>query len=350
MSQAQSSNSNIPETDFNLLDDSEDADNHTSDPTATRLSLQFQLDESYLGQRIDQVAALIWSDFSREKLKQWLKDGHLLVNGNTVKPKYKCEGNELLSLNVELEAQTNSQPENIPLDIVYEDDDILVINKPVGMVVHPGAGNITGTLVNALLFHYPKSAELSRAGLVHRIDKDTSGLLVVAKNLEAQFDLSKQLANKSVYRIYDVVVYGNIIAGGTIDEPIKRHPVDRVKMTVLPGGKDAVTHYNVKERFQHFTRVQARLETGRTHQIRVHFSYIGHGLIGDPVYMPRVRVPAGASELLNETLRGFKRQALHAAKLGLVHPRTKQDMMFEAPWPEDFSQLVDVLRSENTAY
>ncbi|MCO8101953.1 MULTISPECIES: 23S rRNA pseudouridine(1911/1915/1917) synthase RluD [Acinetobacter] len=350
MSQAQSSNSNIPETDFNLLDDSEDADNHTSDPTATRLSLQFQLDESYLGQRIDQVAALIWSDFSREKLKQWLKDGHLLVNGNTVKPKYKCEGNELLSLNVELEAQTNSQPENIPLDIVYEDDDILVINKPVGMVVHPGAGNITGTLVNALLFHYPKSAELSRAGLVHRIDKDTSGLLVVAKNLEAQFDLSKQLANKSVYRIYDVVVYGNIIAGGTIDEPIKRHPVDRVKMTVLPGGKDAVTHYNVKERFQHFTRVQARLETGRTHQIRVHFSYIGHGLIGDPVYMPRVRVPAGASELLNETLRGFKRQALHAAKLGLVHPRTKQDMMFEAPWPEDFSQLVDVLRSENAAY
>lgn len=350
MSQAQSSNSNIPETDFNLLDDSEDADNHTSDPTATRLSLQFQLDESYLGQRIDQVAALIWSDFSREKLKQWLKDGHLLVNGNTVKPKYKCEGNELLSLNVELEAQTNGQPENIPLDIVYEDDDILVINKPVGMVVHPGAGNITGTLVNALLFHYPKSAELSRAGLVHRIDKDTSGLLVVAKNLEAQFDLSKQLANKSVYRIYDVVVYGNIIAGGTIDEPIKRHPVDRVKMTVLPGGKDAVTHYNVKERFQHFTRVQARLETGRTHQIRVHFSYIGHGLIGDPVYMPRVRVPAGASELLNETLRGFKRQALHAAKLGLVHPRTKQDMMFEAPWPEDFSQLVDVLRSENAAY
>ncbi len=350
MSQAQSSNSNIPETDFNLLDDSEDADNHTSDPTATRLSLQFQLDESYLGQRIDQVAALIWSDFSREKLKQWLKDGHLLVNGNTVKPKYKCEGNELLSLNVELEAQTNSQPENIPLDIVYEDDDILVINKPVGMVVHPGAGNITGTLVNALLFHYPKSAELSRAGLVHRIDKDTSGLLVVAKNLEAQFDLSKQLANKSVYRIYDVVVYGNIIAGGTIDEPIKRHPVDRVKMTVLPGGKDAVTHYNVKERFQHFTRVQARLETGRTHQIRVHFSYIGHGLIGDPVYMPRVRVPAGASELLNETLRGFKRQALHAAKLGLVHPRTKQDMMFEAPWTEDFSQLVDVLRSENAAY
>ena len=350
MSQAQSSNSNTPETDFHIFDDSEEADNHTSEVTATRLSLQFQLDESYLGQRIDQVAALIWNDYSRERLKQWLKDGHLLVNGNSVKPKYKCEGDEVLTLNVELEAQTRSLPEDIPLDIVYEDDDILVINKPVGMVVHPGAGNSTGTLVNALLHHYPKSSELARAGLVHRIDKDTSGLLVVAKNLEAQFSLSKQLAKKSVYRIYDVVVYGNIIAGGTIDEPIKRHPVDRVKMTVLPGGKDAVTHYNVKERFQHFTRVQARLETGRTHQIRVHFSYIGYGLIGDQVYMPRVRLPAGSSELLADTLRGFKRQALHAAKLGLVHPKTGEDMMFEAPWPEDFAQLVDVLRTENKAY
>ena len=350
MSQAQSSNSNLPETDFNLLEDSEDADNHTSSSTATRLSLQFQLDETYLGQRIDQVAATIWSDFSREKLKQWLKEGHLLVNGNSVKPKYKCEGFELLTLEVELEAQTRSLPEDIPLDIVYEDDDIIVVNKPVGMVVHPGAGNSSGTLVNALLHHYPKSAELTRAGLVHRIDKDTSGLLVVAKNLEAQFSLSKQLAKKTVYRVYDLIVYGNVIAGGTVDEPIKRHPVDRVKMAVLPGGKDAVTHYNVKERFQHFTRIQARLETGRTHQIRVHFSYIGFGLVGDPVYMPRVRVPAGATELLDETLRGFRRQALHAAELGLKHPRTGEEMLFKAPWPADLATLVDVLRTENKAY
>ncbi|WP_151706769.1 23S rRNA pseudouridine(1911/1915/1917) synthase RluD [Acinetobacter sp. TUM15064] len=350
MTQAQSSDPNFPETDFNLLEDSEDADNHTSSSTATRLSLQFQLDESYLGQRIDQVAALIWSDFSREKLKQWLKEGHLLVNGNSVKPKYKCEGFELLTLDVELEAQTRSLPEDIPLDIVYEDDDIIVVNKPVGMVVHPGAGNSSGTLVNALLHHYPKSSELTRAGLVHRIDKDTSGLLVVAKNLEAQFSLSKQLAKKSVYRVYDLIVYGNVIAGGTVDEPIKRHPVDRVKMAVLPGGKDAVTHYNVKERFQHFTRIQARLETGRTHQIRVHFSYIGFGLVGDPVYMPRVRVPAGASELLDETLRGFRRQALHAAELGLKHPRTGEEMLFKAPWPADLATLVDVLRTENKAY
>ena len=350
MAQAQSSDPNFPETDFNLLEDSEDADNHTSSSTATRLSLQFQLDETYLGQRIDQVAATIWSDFSREKLKQWLKEGHLLVNGNSVKPKYKCEGFELLTLEVELEAQTRSLPEDIPLDIVYEDDDIIVVNKPVGMVVHPGAGNSSGTLVNALLHHYPKSAELTRAGLVHRIDKDTSGLLVVAKNLEAQFSLSKQLAKKTVYRVYDLIVYGNVIAGGTVDEPIKRHPVDRVKMAVLPGGKDAVTHYNVKERFQHFTRIQARLETGRTHQIRVHFSYIGFGLVGDPVYMPRVRVPAGASELLDDTLRGFRRQALHAAELGLKHPRTGEEMLFKAPWPADLATLVDVLRTENKAY
>ncbi len=350
MAQAQSSDPNFPETDFNLLEDSEDADNHTSSSTATRLSLQFQLDETYLGQRIDQVAATIWSDFSREKLKQWLKEGHLLVNGNSVKPKYKCEGFELLTLEVELEAQTRSLPEDIPLDIVYEDEDIIVVNKPVGMVVHPGAGNSSGTLVNALLHHYPKSAELTRAGLVHRIDKDTSGLLVVAKNLEAQFSLSKQLAKKTVYRVYDLIVYGNVIAGGTVDEPIKRHPVDRVKMAVLPGGKDAVTHYNVKERFQHFTRIQARLETGRTHQIRVHFSYIGFGLVGDPVYMPRVRVPAGATELLDETLRGFRRQALHAAELGLKHPRTGEEMLFKAPWPADLATLVDVLRTENKAY
>ena len=350
MAQAQSSDPNFPETDFNLLEDSEDADNHTSSSTATRLSLQFQLDETYLGQRIDQVAATIWSDFSREKLKQWLKEGYLLVNGNSVKPKYKCEGFELLTLEVELEAQTRSLPEDIPLDIVYEDDDIIVVNKPVGMVVHPGAGNSSGTLVNALLHHYPKSAELTRAGLVHRIDKDTSGLLVVAKNLEAQFSLSKQLAKKTVYRVYDLIVYGNVIAGGTVDEPIKRHPVDRVKMAVLPGGKDAVTHYNVKERFQHFTRIQARLETGRTHQIRVHFSYIGFGLVGDPVYMPRVRVPAGASELLDDTLRGFRRQALHAAELGLKHPRTGEEMLFKAPWPADLATLVDVLRTENKAY
>ncbi|AOA57781.1 23S rRNA pseudouridine(1911/1915/1917) synthase RluD [Acinetobacter larvae] len=347
MTSAQSSNSHSSEHDFNLFEDSEHADNHISSSSATQISLQQQLDLSYLGQRIDQVAASVWSEFSREKLKQWMKDGHLLVNGNIVKPKYKCEGDELLTLNVQLVTQTTAQAEDIPLDIVYEDDDILVINKSVGMVVHPGAGNPNGTLVNAILHHYPKSAELTRAGLVHRIDKDTSGLLVVAKNLESQFALSQQLADKSVYRLYDLIVYGQVIAGGTIDEPIKRHPVDRIKMAVLPGGRDAVTHYNVKERFQNFTRIQAQLETGRTHQIRVHFTYLGFPLVGDPVYVGRIRMPAGASPALQECLRAFKRQALHASKLGLVHPKTGEQMLFEVPWAEDFNQLVETLRREN---
>lgn len=315
----------------------------------TKITLQVQLDSTQCGMRIDQVAAELWSEFSREKLKQWIKDGHLLVDGQQVKPKYQCKGNELLSLNVVLESQTHYLPEAIPLNIIYEDDDILVINKAVGMVVHPGAGNTSGTLLNALLAYYPKSAELDRAGIVHRIDKDTSGLLVVAKNLEAQFALSQQLAQKTVYRLYDLIVYGEVIAGGTIDKPIKRHPTDRVKMAVQAGGKDAITHFNVKERFKHFTRLHAQLETGRTHQIRVHFSYLGYPLVGDPVYLQRVRVPAGASAELKEMLQQFKRQALHAYQLGLVHPRIGEKMTFEAPLPDDFEQLLQVLRQQNPA-
>ena len=318
---------------------------------AQRVQLTATVSENQLGQRLDQALAEMFPDYSRSRIKEWILDQRVLVNGKVCdKPKEKVLGSEQVAINAEIEEEARFEPQDIPLDIVYEDDDIIVVNKPVGMVVHPGAGNSSGTLVNALLHHYPKSAELTRAGLVHRIDKDTSGLLVIAKNLEAQFSLSKQLAKKTVYRVYDLIVYGNVIAGGTVDEPIKRHPVDRVKMAVLPGGKDAVTHYNVKERFQHFTRIQARLETGRTHQIRVHFSYIGFGLVGDPVYMPRVRVPAGATELLDETLRGFRRQALHAAELGLKHPRTGEEMLFKAPWPADLATLVDVLRTENKAY
>lgn len=316
---------------------------------STKITLQVQLDSTQCGMRIDQVAAEVWSEFSREKLKQWIKDGHLLVDGQQVKPKYQCKGHELLSLDVTLESQTHYVAEHIPLNIIYEDDDILVINKAVGMVVHPGAGNTSGTLLNALLAYYPKSAELDRAGIVHRIDKDTSGLLVVAKNLEAQFALSQQLAQKTVYRLYDLIVYGEVIAGGTIDKPIKRHPTDRVKMAVQAGGKDAITHFNVKERFKHFTRLHAQLETGRTHQIRVHFSYLGYPLVGDPVYLQRVKVPAGASVELKEMLQQFKRQALHAYQLGLVHPRTGEKMTFEAPLPDDFEQLLQVLRQQNPA-
>ncbi|MFC3902817.1 23S rRNA pseudouridine1911/1915/1917 synthase [Acinetobacter marinus] len=326
-------------------DQAQHSQHHASDTQATHIRRQCQLDDCFLGQRFDQIAAQVWDDFSREKLKTWIAEGALLVNGQQVKGKARSDGTEVLTLDVELAPQLSSQPEDIPLNIVYEDDDILVINKPVGMVVHPGAGNHTGTLVNALLHHYPKSRELARAGLVHRIDKDTSGLLVVAKTLEAQHHLTRQLSKKSVYRVYDLVCYGHVIAGGTVDAPIKRHPVDRTKMAVVNGGKDAVTHYNVLDRYTHFSLIQAQLETGRTHQIRVHFSHIGHPLVGDQTYA-RLKLPKGVSQELAHYLQHFKRQALHARALGLVHPRTEEEMEFEAEWPSDFEQLVSLLENE----
>jgi 23S rRNA pseudouridine1911/1915/1917 synthase len=316
---------------------------------STQIEQTATVPEDMIGLRFDQVAATLFAEFSRERLKGWMQDGQLTVNGQQVKPKTRCLGGEQITLKATLQVQTSSQPEQMDLDIVYEDDDILVINKPVGLVVHPGAGNWTGTLVNGLLFHEPRLDELPRAGLVHRIDKDTSGLLVIAKNLAAQHHLSKQLADKSVYRVYDAVVVGHVIAGGTIDQPIKRHPVERTRMSVQPGGRSSVTHYKVLERFGSHTLVQAQLETGRTHQIRVHLSYIGFPLVGDSTYGGRIRLPRGASEHLTNTLKGFKRQALHARELGLVHPRTGEEMQFEAAWPDDFAALVEALQDEGQA-
>ena len=330
-------------TSFEDLQEFEDQQDQLSEQQPTHIQRTCQLDDQFLGLRFDQIAAHVWDDFSREKLKTWMTDGVLLVDGKKVKPKNRSEGTELMTLDVELEPQLFSQPEDIPLDIIYEDDALMVINKPVGMVVHPGAGNPTGTLVNALLHYYPKSRELARAGLVHRIDKDTSGLLVVAKTLEAQNHLTRQLAKKSVYRLYDVVCYGSVIAGGTVDAPIKRSTGDRTKMAVANGGRDAITHYKVKQRFKDFTLVQAQLETGRTHQIRVHFSHIGHPLVGDQTYS-RLKLPKGVIAELSGYLQTFKRQALHARCLGLVHPTTLEDMQFEAPWPQDFADLVAVLQ------
>ncbi|XID75442.1 23S rRNA pseudouridine(1911/1915/1917) synthase RluD [Alkanindiges sp. WGS2144] len=314
--------------------------------TATQIVQQAVVADDMIGLRFDQVAASVFAEFSRERLKHWMQEGQLTVNGNTVKPKARCLGGEMLSLNVTLQNQNKTEPEDIPLDIIYEDDDILVVNKPVGLVVHPGAGNWSGTLVNGLLYHDSRLDELPRAGLVHRIDKDTSGLLVIAKNLPAQHHLSKQLADKSVYRVYDAVVVGHVIAGGTIDQPIRRHPVERTRMSVQPGGRPSVTHYRVLERFGSHTLVQAQLETGRTHQIRVHLSHTGFPLVGDSTYGGRIRLPQGASQHLINTLKNFKRQALHARKLGLIHPVTGKEMQFEAPWPQDFSALVEALRQE----
>ncbi|GAC1376605.1 MAG: 23S rRNA pseudouridine(1911/1915/1917) synthase RluD [Aquirhabdus sp.] len=313
---------------------------------ATHIVKTAVIDESLAGLRFDQVAATLFSEFSREKLKEWMLAGDLTFDGKIVKPKSRALGGETLNLDVTLAEQTRSLPEEMPLNIIFEDDQIIVINKPAGLVVHPGVGNWSGTLVNGLLFHDPRLAELPRAGLVHRIDKDTSGLLVIAKTLVAQHSLSKQLADKTVFRVYDAVTCGLGIAGGTIDEPIRRHSGDRLKMSVAHGGRESVTHYRGTERFGSHTLVRVQLETGRTHQIRVHMSHIGFPLVGDTTYGGRARLPKGISPELIQTLQQFKRQALHARELGLIHPVTGEEMHFEAPWPDDFTHLVKMLRQE----
>ncbi|HEX5276323.1 MAG TPA: 23S rRNA pseudouridine(1911/1915/1917) synthase RluD, partial [Fluviicoccus sp.] len=286
---------------------------------------------------------------SRERLKSWIQDGHLTVDGHPGRPKDRLAGGEDLRLNVVLTIETEAQPQAMDLDILYEDEHLLVLDKPAGLVVHPGAGNPDGTLLNALLAHCPDLQHIPRAGLVHRIDKDTSGLLVVAKTLAAQADLVEQLSEKTVYREYEAVVQGVLVSGGTIDAPIGRHPNERVKMAVVPGGKPAVTHYRVITRFRGHTHVRVQLETGRTHQIRVHFAHKGHPLLGDPVYCGRHRHPKGATPELLDILARFPRQALHARRLGLEHPASGEEMQFESPLPADFQGLLQILARDAAA-
>jgi 23S rRNA pseudouridine1911/1915/1917 synthase len=303
--------------------------------------------------RLDQVAAQLFSDFSRERLKDWIKDGRLTLNGRPGKPKDKVVGGETLVLLAELAVETPALPQDIPLTIVYEDEALLVVDKPAGLVVHPGAGNPDGTLMNALLHHWSDLNLLPRAGIVHRIDKDTSGLLVVAKTLQAHTALTEQLADKTVYREYEAVVCGVMTGGGTVDAPIDRHPTDRTRMAVVSRrhdedlrGRDAVTHYRVIARFRGHTHVRVQLETGRTHQIRVHMSHIGHPLIGDPVYAGRPRLPKGASPEMIRAVQHFPRQALHARRLGLAHPVTGEAMNWESPLPADMQELLAILAGD----
>lgn len=302
------------------------------------------------GLRLDQAAAVLFADFSRERLKDWIKDGRLTIEGKPGKPKDRVVGGEALVLLAELEVETPATPQDIPLTVIYEDEHLLVIDKPAGMVVHPGAGNPDGTLMNALLFHHADLNLLPRAGIVHRIDKDTSGLLVVAKTLPAHTELSAQLADKTVYREYEAVVAGVMTGGGTVDAPIDRHPTDRTRMAVVrrlddddSRGRDAVSHYRVIARFRGHTHVRVQLETGRTHQIRVHMSHIGHPLVGDPVYGGRMRLPKGGSQAMIQAIQTFPRQALHARRLGLVHPETGESMSWESALPVDMQELLAVL-------
>ena len=296
------------------------------------------------GGRIDSALSEMLPDYSRSKITAWIKSGDALINSKTFKPKDRVNGTAIVSLTLNQKQSNDWIAEKIPLNIVYEDEDIIVINKQFGLVTHPGAGNWSGTLANALLYYDSTLSSLDRAGIVHRLDKNTSGLMVVARNEKSQKYLVEQLQNHSVDREYSAIVYGHMIAGGTVDEPIGRDPKDRVKQAVLMSGKEATTHYRAIDRFKSHTHVKAILETGRTHQIRVHLSHVGHSLIGDPMYGGRVRFPKKASEELKDVLINFKRQALHSKKLTLTHPISGEKMSWKAPLPDDMLNLLEVLR------
>ncbi|HDY8000968.1 TPA: 23S rRNA pseudouridine(1911/1915/1917) synthase RluD [Vibrio vulnificus] len=314
---------------------------------AQQIELTNTVKDSQLGQRLDQAIAELFADFSRSRLKEWLLDGKVTVDGNVVtKPRTKVMGGEVITVLAELEDEVRWEAQDIPLDIVYEDDDILVINKPRDFVVHPGAGTPDGTVLNALLFHCPEVAEVPRAGIVHRLDKDTTGLMVVAKTVPAQTRLVRALQKRNITREYEAIAIGRMTAGGKVDKPIGRHATKRTLMAVSPMGKPAVTHFRVAEHFREHTRIRLRLETGRTHQIRVHMSYLQHPLLGDAAYGGRARIPAGASEYVTAMIRNFDRQALHAVMLRFEHPITGEEMEFHAPVPDDMVELTETLRRD----
>ena len=306
-------------------------------------TLTIIIPERMTGDRLDVALSEMLPDYSRSKITAWIKSGDALINNKAFKPKDKVNGSQMVSLSLNKKQNNDWSAENIALNIVFEDEDIIIINKPFGLVTHPGAGNWNGTLANALLYYDPKLSKLDRAGIVHRLDKNTSGLMVIARNEKSQKYLVEQLQSHSVVREYSAIVYGHMISGGSVNDPIGRDPKDRIKQAVSSNGKDATTHYRVIDRFKSHTHVKAILETGRTHQIRVHLSHIGYPLLGDPMYGGRVRFPKKASEILKESLLGFKRQALHSKKLTLNHPSTGELMSWKAPLPDDMLELLAIL-------
>ncbi len=302
------------------------------------------------GQRLDQIAAQLFAEHSRSRLAAWIKEGRLTVDGAVLRPRDTVHGGAVLSLTAERETQVEFLAQDIALNIVYEDEHLLVLDKPAGLVVHPAAGHADGTLLNALLHHAPELASVPRAGIVHRLDKDTTGLMVVAKTLEAHTQLVAQLQARSVSRIYEAIVVGVVTAGSTVNAPIGRHSQQRQKMAVTSSGKPAVSHYRVLERFRGHTHVRVKLETGRTHQIRVHMAHEHFPLVGDPLYGGRFRIPPAANPLLVETLRGYPRQALHARFLELDHPASGERMGWESELPDDFVELLNLLRGDREAF
>lgn len=302
------------------------------------------------GQRLDQALAAIFTEITRSQLQQWIEEGRVQLNDHVPRKRDKVKAGDRVEILVPPPAEAVWQAQAIPLDIVHEDADILVINKPPGLVVHPGAGNPEGTLLNALLNHAPKLAALPRAGIVHRLDKDTSGLMVVAKTERARQNLIEQLQEHSVEREYLTIVNGVMVAGGTIEAPIGRHRTHRTRMAVSAHGKPAVSHYRVIKKYRAHTLVQVRLESGRTHQIRVHMAHLHYPVVGDPVYGGRLKIPAGAGEHLKEILRGFRRQALHALKLSLIHPGTGKRVQWTTQAPEDMRNLMEALAQDSKAH
>jgi len=310
---------------------------------------QLTIPFEHAGQRLDQVLAELLEGYSRTRIKEWIDAGQVRVNGVQLRPKDKVLGGESVEINATLPEQVSVEPEQIGLNIVHQDKHVLVINKPAGLVVHPGAGNAAGTLQNALLHFDAKLSLVPRAGIVHRLDKDTSGLMVVARTVEAHTALVRAIEAREVEREYEAVCVGVMTGGGVVDAPIGRHPVDRLKMAVREDGREAVTHYRVVTRFRGHTHVRLKLESGRTHQIRVHMMHIHYPLVGDKVYGGRMLLPKGASPELIEALRGFKRQALHAARLAFEHPVSGKPIVNEAALPGDMQDLLGVLASDTAA-
>lgn len=309
-----------------------------------RIIASFAVPAELSDRRLDQAAAELMPEHSRSRLQGWIKSGSLTVNGKSCKPRDKVMLGDRLELDAEPEAQVSWEAESIALDIVYEDEHLLVINKPAGLVVHPAAGHADGTLVNALLNHAPELENLPRAGIVHRLDKDTSGIMVVARSLIAHTSLVDQLQTRTMGREYEAIVVGTLTGGATVDAPIGRHPRERKKMAVVPTGKPAITHYRLVERFAAHTHVRCKLESGRTHQIRVHMAHVKHPLVGDPQYGGRLRLPKGTTDELRDVLAGFQRQALHARQLTLEHPQTGEILTWEVPLPDDIEGLLAALR------